>query len=240
MLNNPFAEIRFDPGIVPRGVGGISYKTTIIRSYVDHERRNIARAEWLFEGDIGEVLLDEKQTAYVIAFFSARRGKAEGFRYRYWGDYFCTHEPLELNRSSIAVTPDRFTIPPAIPLPVISTTTQGILSPTGFGDFQLQKKYTDAGDLSYKTITKPVEGTVDIYSGGSLVSGAVIDYATGKVSGISGNNLTWEGEFDIPVWFDSDALPGVHIYNSDGRQVWQDEEAALFRFESLPIVELPI
>lgn len=160
---NSSVEIRFDPDIIPKGIGDPVYKTTIIRSDFDFEKRNIARAEWLYEGDIGEVLLDERQTAYEIAFFNARRGKAEGFRYRYWGDYTCTALPLELSPT---------------------TFTAGVVRPVGNSEsvFQLQKKYVDAGDASYKTITKPVEGTVEVYINGELsTAGHTIDYSQGYI-----------------------------------------------------------
>lgn len=217
-MSNPFAEVRFDPGIIPRGVGGITYRTTIVRTHADSEYRNSDRDEWLFEGDVGEVLLNEKQTAYTIAFFSARRGKAEGFRYKYWGDYECSHEPLELSPT---------------------TTTQGVATPVSASVYQLQKRYSDAGDTSRKTIIKPVEGTVKIYVGGILQTGGyVIDYNQGYVyfGSLPGGSISWSGEFDLPVWFDTDTLPGLQVFHSDET----DCDRELFRFESLPIIELPI
>lgn len=52
-MPNFFAEVRFSPGIIPCGSGGSTFKTTIIKSGSDFERRNVARTEYLFEGDIG-------------------------------------------------------------------------------------------------------------------------------------------------------------------------------------------
>jgi len=51
--------------------------------------------------------------------------------------------------------------------------------------------------------------------------------------------LSIKGEFDLPVWFDVDALPDVQLFHSDGDYVWGTEKEDLFRFDSLPIVELP-
>ncbi len=169
----------------------------------------------VIEGNFGEILLHEKQVSYTIAFFNARRGKVEGFRYKYWGDYECTHEPLPLNPSATTLE---------------ATTTQGVVTLMPSGVYQLQKKYVDGGDVSYKTISKPVPGTVVIYPGGT------VDYATGIASG----GTTWSGEFDIPVWFDVDSLPGVHVYNDDGKVPFYPKKELLYRFESLPIVELPL
>ena len=50
--------------------------------------------------------------------------------------------------------------------------------------YQLQKKYVDSGDAAYKTITKPVEGTVSIYANGAVLTGYTIDYTTGLVTGV--------------------------------------------------------
>lgn len=238
-MPNSFTEVRFDPGIVPRGKGNLIYKTTIIRTNRDFEKRNVNQEEYLFEGDIGEILLNANQVAYLITFFNARKGKAEGFRYKYWGDYTATHQPLQLNPKIICSHIE----PPPQPTETLNTYTQGVITQfveNGSTTYKLQKKYVDAGDVTYKTITKPVEGTVNVYVDSNLQSGIAIDYTTGYVSGVSSSNATWSGEFDLPVWFDVDALPGVQIFHSDGNYVWGTEKEELFRFDSLPIVELPI
>ena len=61
-MSNPFIETRFDPSVIPKGLGGIVYKTTVVRTGTDLEKRNINQSEYLFEGDFGEVLLNARWT----------------------------------------------------------------------------------------------------------------------------------------------------------------------------------
>lgn len=241
-MSNLFTEIRFDPGVIPKGTGGYTFSTSIVRTHFDAERRNCARPDWLFKGDFGEVILNRQQVAYVVAFFNARKGKAEGFRFKYWGDFEATAKIKTVGGSA---------------------TTQGVAIAVQ-GDttgklFQLYKRYSDSGDNTDKLISKPVQSNaadhqVKIYVGGTLVtSGFAIDYTTGIIQfdSASGGAVTWDGEFDLPCWFDVDALPGVQIYHSDGREVLGatgpvspilalpgSEIDDVFRFTSLPVVEL--
>jgi uncharacterized protein (TIGR02217 family) len=72
---------------------------------------------------------------------------------------------------------------------------------------QLVKNYT-FGPLSLaRTIKKPVVSTVVIY-GYDLPLAAAVDYTTGlvTVTAPTGAPITWSGEFDVPVRFESDRL----------------------------------
>lgn len=85
---------------------------------------------------------------------------------------------------------------------------------TGSEDtFQLKKTYTTSTASSERTITKPVQGTVEIFVNSVLKTETThytIDYATGIVTFTGGNEpangheVRWTGEFDVPVRFDVD------------------------------------
>ena len=80
----------------------------------------------------------------------------------------------------------------------------------GTGDaqtIQLVKAYKFGPVKLSRVIKKPVGGTVTVYADGVLI-GSTTDYTTGVVSVNAplGSVLTWSGEFDIPVRFDSDRL----------------------------------
>ena len=79
---------------------------------------------------------------------------------------------------------------------------------TGAGveqDLQLTKTYTFGGISLVRNIYKPVSGTVQLYENGSPV-GSVIDYETGIATVTATGTITWTGEFDVPVRFESDRL----------------------------------
>ena len=47
-MSNLFTEIRFDPGVIPKGTGEYTFSTIIIRTHFDAGRRNCIRHDWLF------------------------------------------------------------------------------------------------------------------------------------------------------------------------------------------------
>ena len=78
-------------------------------------------------------------------------------------------------------------------------------------DFQLVKTYTSGSVTVSRTITKPVNGTVNIYLDAVLQGGGyTLDTTTGIVSFTVAPGVdvvvTSDFEFDVPVRFDTDSL----------------------------------
>lgn len=90
----PFAEIALDLGYDYGAVGGPAWSTAIVTTAAGRELRNqnwsIARGRW----ELGERNLIEAKKDELLAFFHARRGSLQGFRFRDWGNYRVTNEPL--------------------------------------------------------------------------------------------------------------------------------------------------
>ena len=79
---------------------------------------------------------------------------------------------------------------------------------TGAGleqELQLTKTYTFGSISLVRNIYKPVSGTIQLYENGSPVS-SVIDTETGIATVTATGTITWTGEFDVPVRFESDRL----------------------------------
>jgi uncharacterized protein (TIGR02217 family) len=74
--------------------------------------------------------------------------------------------------------------------------------------YQLVKRYNIGGHEHVRNITKPVNGTVVVKVGGTVVT-PVIDYLVGQLSfGTAPSSVpTASFDFDVPVRFDSDDLP---------------------------------
>jgi len=72
---------------------------------------------------------------------------------------------------------------------------------------QLVKNYAFGPISLARTIKKPVPGTAVIF-GYDLPLDATVDYTTGlvTVTAPTGAPITWSGEFDVPVRFESDRL----------------------------------
>jgi uncharacterized protein (TIGR02217 family) len=98
----------------------------------------------------------------------------------------------------------------------------------GIGDgsrkvFRLAKHYPDCDEV--REITKPVNGTVDIYVGGvKLTTGYKTDLETGEVilsqAPTEGVQVTADFEFDVPVRFDTDRISAS--LDGYGSHTWND------------------
>lgn len=190
-------------------LGGPSRQTQIVVFGSGYEARN---ARWLNSRrvyDIGYGLHSENDIHTVIEFFEARNGRLIGFRYKDWSDY--------------KSCPPRNTVRATDQVLGVGAVSVGV--------FQLRKAYTSGGVTWYRTIKKPVAGTVKIALDGiQQMSGWTVDTATGVVTFTSnpggGVVVTAGFEFDTPVRFDSDKLE-INM-----------AEWAASKVQSIPLMEL--
>jgi uncharacterized protein (TIGR02217 family) len=75
----------------------------------------------------------------------------------------------------------------------------------GTQEMQLRKGYNFGPIVMWRKISKPV--SVQLYADGSPIASAT-DMTTGLVTftASDGAEITWSGEFDVPVRFDEDRL----------------------------------
>ena len=155
---------------------GREFKTRIVTLRSGYERRN---AEWsmpLGRYSILYLAINPADHATVRAAHMACMGAAIPFRFKDWTDFEATNE-------------------------VIGTATG---SPQ---TLQLIKTYTFGPLTLERDIVKPVDGTVALYADGISI-GVSVDETTGIVSFVADNGaeITWTGEFDVPVRFERDRL----------------------------------
>jgi uncharacterized protein (TIGR02217 family) len=121
-----------------------------------------------------------QEVADLVVFFRARRGRNRGFRFKDWDDYLIDEDE------------------PVEMVELTSTT------------FQIQRLYDDGLVETLQDVVKPVDGTVKIWNGVSLIDPGdyEVDYATGIVTFDSdpGYDPLCSCEFDVPVRFDSNQL----------------------------------
>lgn len=183
-----FHELRFPDDISFGATGGPEFKTVINEKGDGSEQRNVswskARASW----DVATAIKDEDSYAVVLAFHYARFGRAYGFRWKDWFDFKAEGEVIGTGND------------------VLDT-------------FQLIKTYDSSPDASpgtytyVRTILKPVQGSVVVKLGAAVqveTTDYVLDYATGVIvftDPVPDTTIvSWTGEFDVPVRFDSDKL----------------------------------
>jgi uncharacterized protein (TIGR02217 family) len=190
-----FVELEFPRNIDRGPSGGPSFLTTVVVTASGAEQRIAAWTAPRYAWQVGHSLRTPAQYQELLAFFIARRGRLEGFRFWDWSDHsseVAGVETLHLTASLTATT------------------------------FQLQKGYASGAGTVYRTITKPVgdtltdtaatddNSTVRIYNAADVevTSGWTVDLTTGIVTFAAAPGYTPKAtfQFHIPVRFDTDQM----------------------------------
>jgi uncharacterized protein (TIGR02217 family) len=184
-----FHEVRFPSNLSFGSVGGPERLTEVVTLANGHEERNSPwqNSRRRFDAGLGMRSLDDIDS--LIAFFEARSGRLNGFRWKDWSDY-------------------KSCIPSQTP----SFGDQEI----GTGDgvqtvFRLTKIYRSGGHAYTREIHKPVAGTVRVgVAGAEVVEGTdyTLDLTTGEITFTAApvGAVTAGYEFDVPVRFDTDRI----------------------------------
>lgn len=191
-----FDEIRLPEDIERGARGGPEFNTSVQILASGHESRNQNWARALYQWDIGYGIQDREGYIRILSFFLARRGRARGFRFKDWTDYEVDNELFGVG--------------------------DGVSN-----EYQLSKTYTDIQNAYTRDIVKPINGTIRIFNNGVEVptTDYTIDYITGIVTFLErdadamamppdpgatlpalNDLLSWTGEYDIPVRFNTDDL----------------------------------
>lgn len=191
-----FADVRLDSGLIILGTeGGPQYNTEIVELNSGAEQRNRVWAYGRGKWDLGERKYTGTTTAALRGFFRARGGRFEGFRFKDWGDYTASATPV--TKAASVYSTD-------------TITEQGKLALLTGSTWQLTKTYTSGPSTDIRLITKPVANTISVYKNGALVVTAwTLDATKGTVTflvapPLNTDVMTWSGEFDVPVRFDTD------------------------------------
>ncbi len=171
-----FHDVRLPLRFALGATGGIERRTQIIPLASGRETRNGVWAGSKRSWELAGAVQRTEDVAALIAFFEARGGRLHGFRFR---------DPL-------------------------GHAATGEVLGTGDGEmtgFQLVKR---VGDMA-RMISKPVGGTVRVFIDGvEVATGWQLDELTGLISFDTppgtGEVITADFEFDVPVRFDTDRL----------------------------------
>jgi uncharacterized protein (TIGR02217 family) len=189
-----FLNIKLPDNISFGATGGPAYQTDVVILASGYEQRNSRWTDSRRKYDIGYVK-SQVEADQLAAFFHAVKGRANSFRFKDHADYICINGDLQ------AVDDDGF-------------------------EWQMFKVYESYGNYTYRKITKPVFDTAKIYEGSSeITTGFVIDYSTGIVTfdsaRTSSDQLSWDGEFDVPCRFDTDELQATILESSVNDRLYQ-------------------
>jgi uncharacterized protein (TIGR02217 family) len=186
-----FHEVRFPASLSFGSIGGPERHTDVVTLANGYEERNTPWRHSRRRYDAGVALRSLDDIEALIAFFEARQGQINGFRWKDWTDY----------KSSKARAEPRYD-------------DQVI----GYGDdvtssFQLIKLYPSGTHIYERPITKPVGGTV-LIGLGDIEQRETVHFTVDTASGMvtfdhppsAGVKITAGYEFDVPVRFDTDRI----------------------------------
>jgi uncharacterized protein (TIGR02217 family) len=187
-----FHEVAFPLRLALGTSGGPVRRTDIVSLSNGRENRNSRWRDARRHYDAGSGVKSVSDLYQVLAFFEARAGQLNGFRFR---------DPVDFQSCG--------------PQAAVSAADQAI----GTGDgvtavFQLCKRYADTGGETVRVIEKPVAGSVVLAVGGAAVPAGdfTVDAASGRVTfkpgkvPTAGVAVTAGFRFDVPVRFDTDRI----------------------------------
>lgn len=205
-----FHEVQFPTDISYGSQGGPGYNTNIITLDSGQEQRIARWSDARRQYNVAYGVRSHSQLANLIEFYLARQGAAFGFRYKDFHDCTSSASGVDSSLGGEATTNEDQVI-----LRISATTPS---------TYQLRKAYTSGTTTKYRSITKPVSGTmkVSVDTGGGPVAQTettdyTVNYETGVVTFISGFSPTATVragfEFDVPVRFSesSDELLSTSI-----------------------------
>jgi uncharacterized protein (TIGR02217 family) len=195
---------RFPERLAFGASGGPGFDTSVTVVASGREARNALWAYPRHAWDVSQGIKTQADFEALLSFFMVCRGRLYGWRFKDWGDFQATH-------STGVVT--------------------GLTSTT----FQLFKRYTSGGTTIDRIIQKPVTGSLEIKVSG-VTTGHTVDATTGIVtigSAPSAANVTWSGDFDVPMRFDTDRLDRSIIARNASTGL-------LHEWGSIPVVEVRV
>lgn len=215
-----FHEVRFPTKISYGASGGPQFNTDIIELFSGFEKRNQNWANSKARYDVSHNIKTQTEVDELIKFFRARKGRAHGFRFRDWADYKLVGETIGTGDGA-------------------ATT------------FQIKKTYTNGVGSEVRDIKKIVSNsdaisiatgqTNGVYTAWAVYKNSVlqtetthytVDRDTGIITFLSapanGHAIQVDGEFDVPVRFDTDKLATKIDYYND------------FSWGEIPLVEVRI
>lgn len=186
-----FHEVRFPANLSFGSVGGPERRTEIVTLANGYEERNAPwrHARRRYDAGVSMRSLDDVET--LIAFFEARQGQLNGFRWKDWSDFkSCLASQEVSHQDQIIAVGDGETLRHAL------------------------CKCYHSGEQSYtRPIVKPVKGTVRVGLQGDPQTETIhytVDYNTGLITFETapdvGVQITAGFEFDVPVRFDTDRI----------------------------------
>lgn len=190
-----FTEVCFPTDIAYGSSGGPEYSTDIVITHGGYEQRNINWAQARAKYNVAHGIKTQAQLDILIAFFRARKGRANGFRFKDWSDYKATGQTIGTGNGTNKV------------FQLIKTYESGSVYET-----RIINKPVSGSVSVYKNSVLQSESAYSLDT-----SNGVITFIAAPANNVV---ITADFEFDVPVRFDTDRLSA--ILDSYGVTSWND------------------
>lgn len=179
-----FVETRFPTDIAYGSAGGPEYSTDVVIMQSGYEQRNSNWSQARIRYNVAYGVKNQTQLDALIAFFRARKGRADGFRFKDWTDFKVTGQIIGTGNGSATV------------FQLIKTYASGSVTETRI----ITKPV--AG-----TVNMYLGGVLQ--SGSAYAVNTTTGQVTFTAAPGNGVQITADFEFDIPARFDTDRLSSL-------------------------------
>jgi uncharacterized protein (TIGR02217 family) len=188
-----FVEVAFPSDIAYGSAGGPEYSTDIVITHGGYEHRNINWVQARAKYNVAHGIKTQTQLDALIAFFRARKGRANGFRFKDWSDYKATAQAIGTGNNKI--------------FQLVKTYTSG-----GITETRTITKPVSGTVVAYINSVPQASGAYSI----DITNGKITFVSAPANAAI----ITADFEFDVPVRFDTDRLSAT--LDSYGVNSWSD------------------
>lgn len=190
-----FIETRFPTDIAFGSTGGPEYSTDIVITQSGYEQRNSNWAQARARFNVAHGVKTQPQLDALISFFRARKGRADGFRFKDWTDYKVLAQVIGIGNGS--------------------NTQFQLRKDYTSGSIVEGRTITKPVAGTINIYLNGVLQSIANYSVNSTSGMVTFNSAPGN-----GVSVSADFEFDVPVRFDTDKLSAT--LDSYGSHSWTD------------------
>lgn len=189
-----FVETRFPTDIAFGSAGGPEYSTDIVITQGGYEQRNVNWSQARARYNVAHGVKTQAQLDALIAFFRARKGRADGFRFKDWTDFQAAGQNIGTGNGSATV------------FQLKKLYTNGSVTET-----RLITKPVAGTIAVYK------DGVLQSGTYTANTANGQITFSAAPANGVA---ITADFQFDVPARFDTDRLSAT--LDTYGSHSWQD------------------
>jgi len=190
-----FIEVRFPTAIAYGSAGGPEYSTDIVITQSGYEQRNANWSQARARYNVAHGVKTQAQLDTLIAFFRARKGRADGFRFKDWTDYQVTAQLIATGDGTTTV------------FQLVKSYLSG-----GVTESRIVSKPVSG------TVNLYLNGTLQAGSAYTLdITTGLVTFHTAPAGSVA---VSADFQFDVPVRFDTDRLSAT--IDSYGSNSWHD------------------